>query len=220
MSEAASPSGSQTSLMRVMGVGFSIALAFGNTIGVGILRLPGSVAAALHDPVLVIAVWVTGGVYALLGAVSVAELAAMTPLSGGFYVYSRRAFGPRFGFAVGWNDWLATSVTCAYVSLTAVDFLGALVPSVAAHPQATAIALIALFTAINWVGVRSGGAVQNMVSGLVGLMLVGLAVAYGFTLGHCHRSLIAVLQILGGYNLLLLAVCGWFTWRSQPGTGS
>ena len=177
MSEAASPSGSQTSLMRVMGVGFSIALAFGNTIGVGILRLPGSVAAALHDPVLVIAVWVTGGVYALLGAVSVAELAAMTPLSGGFYVYSRRAFGPRFGFAVGWNDWLATSVTCAYVSLTAVDFLGTLVPPVAAHPQATAIALIALFTAINWVGVKSGGAVQNTVSGLVGLLLVGLALA-------------------------------------------
>jgi len=163
--------------MRVMGVGFSIALAFGNTIGVGILRLPGSVAAALHDPVLVIAVWVIGGVYALLGAVSVAELAAMTPLSGGFYVFSRRAFGPRFGFAVGWNDWLATSVTCAYVSLTAVDFLGVLVPSVAAHPQATAIALIGLFTAVNWVGVRTGGAVQNAVSGMVGLMLVGLALA-------------------------------------------
>ena len=51
-------------------------------------------------------------------------------------------------------------------------------------------------------------------------VLVGLAVAYGFTLGHCHRSLIAVLQILGGYNLLLLAVCGWFTWRSQPGKPS
>ena len=51
-------------------------------------------------------------------------------------------------------------------------------------------------------------------------VLVVLAIAYGFTLGHCHRSLISVLQILGGYNLLLLAVCGWFTWRSQPGKPS
>ena len=51
-------------------------------------------------------------------------------------------------------------------------------------------------------------------------VLVVLAIAYGFTLGHCHSSLISVLQILGGYNLLLLAVCGWFTWRSQPGKPS
>ena len=177
MTEAPSPTGVQTSLMRVMGVGFSIALAFGNTIGVGILRLPGSVAAALQDPALIIAVWVIGGVYAILGAVSVAELAAMTPLSGGFYVFSRRAFGARIGFAVGWNDWLATTVTCAYVSLTAVDFLGALVPPVAAHPQLAAIVLILAFTGCNWLGVRTGGAVQNLVSGLVGLLLVGLAAA-------------------------------------------
>jgi len=177
VTEAPSPTGVQTSLMRVMGVGFSIALAFGNTIGVGILRLPGSVAAALQDPALIIAVWVIGGVYAILGAVSVAELAAMTPLSGGFYVFSRRAFGARIGFAVGWNDWLATTVTCAYVSLTAVDFLGALVPPVAAHPQLAAIVLILAFTGCNWLGVRTGGAVQNLVSGLVGLLLVGLAAA-------------------------------------------
>ena len=225
MSEAASPSGSQTSLMRVMGVSFSIALAFGNTIGVGILRLPGSVAAALHDPVLVIAVWVTGGVYALLGAVSVAELAAMTPLSGGFYVYSRRAFGPRFGFAVGWNDWLATSVTCASVSLTAVDFLGTLVPPVAAHPQATAIALIALFTAINWVGVRTGGAVQNTVSGLVGLLLVGLALAcfvlpapQGAALGAASASAASPIRLTGAVitglivalRTVLVTYDGWY----------
>ena len=50
--------------------------------------------------------------------------------------------------------------------------------------------------------------------------LVLLAVAYGFTLGHYHSSLISVLQILGGYNLLLLAVCGWFTWRARPGKAS
>ena len=177
MTEAPALTGVQTSLMRVMGVGFSIALAFGNTIGVGILRLPGSVAAALQDPVLIIAVWAIGGIYAILGAVSVAELAAMTPLSGGFYVFARRAFGPRIGFAVGWNDWLATSVTCAYVSLTAVDFLGALAPPVAAHPQLAAIGLILAFTGFNWLGVRTGGAVQNLVSGLVGLLLVGLAAA-------------------------------------------
>jgi APA family basic amino acid/polyamine antiporter len=211
--------------MRVMGVGFSIALAFGNTIGVGILRLPGSVAAALQDPALVIGVWVIGGVYAILGAVSVAELAAMTPLSGGFYVFSRRAFGPRFGFAVGWNDWLATTVTAAYVSLTAVDFLGALVPPVAAHPQVTAIALIALFTAINWLGVRTGGTVQNTVSGLVGLLLVGLALAcfvlpapQGAALGGAAAAVASPVHLAAGIvtglivalRTVLVTYDGWY----------
>jgi APA family basic amino acid/polyamine antiporter len=62
-------------------------------VGVGILRLPGTLAAALGDSHLIILFWILGGVYALLGAVAVAELAAMLPQAGGFYVYARRAFG-------------------------------------------------------------------------------------------------------------------------------
>jgi APA family basic amino acid/polyamine antiporter len=149
----------------------------------------------------------------------------MTPLSGGFYVFSRRAFGPRFGFAVGWNDWLATTVTAAYVSLTAVDFLGALVPPVAAHPQVTAIALIALFTAINWLGVRTGGTVQNTVSGLVGLLLVGLALAcfvlpapQGAALGGAAAAVASPVHLAAGIvtglivalRTVLVTYDGWY----------
>ena len=65
-------------LTRILGLGFGVALAFGNTIGVGILRLPGPVAAALGDSTLIALVWILGGVYALLGAISVAELASMS----------------------------------------------------------------------------------------------------------------------------------------------
>ena len=62
-------------------------------VGVGILRLPGTVAAALGDRTLIMVFWAVGGLYALMGAVSVAELAAMIPETGGFRVYARRAFG-------------------------------------------------------------------------------------------------------------------------------
>ena len=62
----------RTSLSRFLGFGFSIALAFGGTIGVGILSLPGEVAAALGDTRLIIGVWIAGGVYALIGAASIA----------------------------------------------------------------------------------------------------------------------------------------------------
>lgn len=93
-------------LLRILGLGFGLALVFGNMIGVGILRLPGMVAASLGDRWLILLFWALGGLYALIGAVAVAELAAMIPETGGFRVYVRRAFGERFGFAIGWCDWL------------------------------------------------------------------------------------------------------------------
>jgi APA family basic amino acid/polyamine antiporter len=186
-------------LTRILGLGFGVALAFGNTIGVGILRLPGPVAAALGDSTLIALVWILGGVYALLGAISVAELAAMLPVAGGFYVYARRAFGERFGFVMGWNDWLANCVAAAYVAVTAAEFLLALCPAVQSfvHPvsvlmsswvpsfarrgvsldlQLIALCLVAALTALHWVGIRLGSSVQNIISMLVGTLLVLLAV--------------------------------------------
>lgn len=186
-----------------MGLGFGVALAFGNTIGVGILRLPGTVAAALGDGHLIVLVWVLGGVYAILGALSVAELAAMMPAAGGFYVYARRVFGPTVGFVVGWNDWLLNSITVAYAAVTGAEFITALSPSVllAVRPVAhwlarwvpglsvrgaaielelLALLIVAAFTLLHWMGVRMGSGIQNAISALVGLMLVILAIGCFF----------------------------------------
>ena len=75
-------------LLRVLGVVFGMAVTIGITIGMGILRTPGDVAKQLPNAWLFIGVWLLGGVYALLGAVSVAELGTMIPRSGGFYVFA------------------------------------------------------------------------------------------------------------------------------------
>jgi APA family basic amino acid/polyamine antiporter len=125
-------------LRRMLGLGFGLALVFGTMVGVGILRLPGTVAAALGDRTLIMIAWAVGGLYALMGAVAVAELAAMIPETGGFRVYARRAFGEGVGFAVGWVDWLCGVAALAYMSVTAVAFLGALWLPVAAYPRAGA----------------------------------------------------------------------------------
>jgi APA family basic amino acid/polyamine antiporter len=90
-------------LLRVLGVGFGLAVTIGGTIGMGILRTPGEVAKQLPTETLFISVWILGGVYALLGAVSVAELGAMIPRSGGWYVFIQRAMGNYPGFVVGWS---------------------------------------------------------------------------------------------------------------------
>jgi APA family basic amino acid/polyamine antiporter len=164
-------------LTRVLGLGFGLAMVFGGTVGVGILRLPGTLAAALGNSRLIVLFWAMGGVWALLGAVAVAELAAMLPEAGGFYVYARRAFGNGVGFVVGWSDWLNQIAAIAYASLTAAAFVGTLWPATVVAPRAVAIAAIALFTALHWVGLRMSSTLTRIISLTVGTMMLVLVVA-------------------------------------------
>jgi len=164
-------------LRRVLGLGFGLAMVFGSTVGVGILRLPGTVAAGFGDPTLIILAWIIGGVYALMGAVAVAELAAMIPVTGGFRVFAHRAFGEGVGFAIGWVDWLFNVAALAFASITAVTFLGQLWPAATVHPRLCAIAVLAVFTAMHWMGLRIGASLTALISTAIGLMFVVLIVA-------------------------------------------
>ncbi len=163
-------------LTRILGLGFGLAMVFGGTVGAGILRLPGTLAAALGDSRLIVLFWVLGGVWALLGAVAVSELAAMLPEAGGFYVYARRAFGNGPGFAVGWIDWVNQVAATSYAALTASVFIAALWPPAAAAPKSISIGVIGVFTALNWVGLRMGSTLTRVISVAVGLMLMVLVV--------------------------------------------
>jgi APA family basic amino acid/polyamine antiporter len=164
-------------LRRILGLGFGLAMVFGGTVGVGILRLPGTLAAALGDAWLIEIFWVVGGVYALLGAVAVSELAAMMPQAGGFYVYARRAFGNGVGFVIGWSDWFNEIAALAYASITAVTFLGVLWPPANAYPRTAAVAIPLVFTALHWVGLRMGSTLTRFISVSIGLMLLILVAA-------------------------------------------
>ncbi len=147
--EAGAP---RTSLSRILGLGFGLAVIFGGTVGVGILRLPGTIAAQMGSFWPIMLVWIAGGVYAMLGAVSISELGTAMPQAGGFYVYSRRAFGPAVGFAVGWADWLCNCAGIAYAAVAAAEYAGALTSSLSSHPTAggagTAVALFS--PAMDW----------------------------------------------------------------------
>src|SRR5215210_2536060 len=121
--------GGRGHLLRVLGVVFGLAVTVGITIGVGILRTPGEVALQLPNRWLLMGAWLLGGVYALFGAVSVAEPGTMIPRSGGFYVFARRALGEYPGFVVGWSDWLSTCGTVAAVALVIGEYAGLLIPA-------------------------------------------------------------------------------------------
>jgi len=161
-------------LQKILGLGFGLALAFGNTVGVGILRLPGALAEALGDARLVVLFWIIGGLYAFFGAVAVAELAAMIPSAGGFYVYARRAFGERGGFLIGWSDWIGGSSAIAFQSVTAAFFLAELWPPAAAHSKVVALTLLATLTGLHWIGLRFSRTLTGIISVTVGLMLFAL----------------------------------------------
>jgi APA family basic amino acid/polyamine antiporter len=143
-------------------------------VGIGILRLPGMVAAAAGSPTLIMACWCAGGLYALMGAVSVSELATMYPEAGGFRVYARRAFGEGAGFVVGWVDWLASVATLAYAAVAAVEFLATLWPPVAQHSLLAPTLILAVFGAMHSAGVRLGSSLTSAVSATLGILLLAL----------------------------------------------
>jgi len=149
-------------LLQVLGLGFGLAGAVGGTIGAGILRTPGLVAGPLGQPSLILAAWLLGGLYALLGAVCVAELATSLPQAGGWTVYASRAFGPRAGFLVGWSDWLAHCIGLAWVATTAGEYGQLLLPGL--PPRALAMLVVVVFALIQWRGVRAGSASQELLS--------------------------------------------------------
>jgi len=164
-------------LLRVLGVVFGMAVTVGITIGMGILRTPGDVAKQLPSAWLFIGVWLLGGVYALLGAVSVAELGTMIPRSGGFYVFARRALGEYPGFVVGWSDWLSTCGTVAAVSLVIGEYASVLTPSLAGRELAVASSVAVAFAVLQWRGVRWGSRSQELTSLLKTLAFAALIAA-------------------------------------------
>ncbi len=169
-------------LRQALGLGFGLAVIIGNTIGAGILRTPGEVAAHLPDAGWFITVWLIGGLYALLGAFSIAELGTMIPQSGGQYVFAKRALGDYAGFVVGWSDWLSTCGTTALVAMVIGEYASALRPELAGRTVMIAVTVIIVFAALQWRGINWGSGIQNLTSLLKAVAFIALIIAC-FTFG-------------------------------------
>ena len=169
-------------LLRVLGVGFGLAVIIGNTIGAGIFGAPGTIAAQLPAPAPFMLVWIAAGLYALLGAISLAELGTMIPRSGGQYVFSRYALGEYAGFIVGWSDWISSCGSTAAVALLVGTFSATLVPALAGKAVTTAAVVTILFALLQWRGIVWGSNIQNLTSLLKALAFVAL-IAAGFVFG-------------------------------------
>ena len=159
-----SPSFSKERLLRILGVTFGVAVGIGGTIGIGILRIPGSVAAQLGHSGLIMAAWIVSGLYAFAGANTYAELGTMLPLDGGPYVYARRAYGEFGGFLVGWSDWLLRTSSMAYLAVALTEYAAGVFSYNPGVITPAAIAVLIFFTAFHWVGLRVGSRAQEIMS--------------------------------------------------------
>ena len=148
-------------LLRILGVTFGVAVGIGGTIGIGILRIPGSVADHLGHSGLIMGAWIVSGLYAFAGANTYAELGTMLPLDGGPYVYARRAYGEFGGFLVGWSDWLLRTSSMAYLAVALTEYAAGVFSHNPAVITPAAIAVLILFTAFHWLGLRVGSPLRK-----------------------------------------------------------
>ena len=124
--------------------------------------------------------WAVTGVLSLFGALSFAELAAMMPQAGGQYVFLREAYGPLTGYLCGWSFFVAAQTGgIAVLAVGFAEYTNEFLPLTPWEQKAAAAASIVVLTAINYLGVREGGALQSILTGLkVGAIAVIILLGY------------------------------------------
>lgn len=171
-------------LPRHLGLWSAVAVLVGSTIGSGIFRVPAGVAERLQEPGPVMLAWVLGGAIALFGALTLAELAAALPRSGGVFAYLLEGFGPLPAFLFGWSE--LTVIRASALGAIATIFAEYLGYFLALSPQAVryvAAAAIVALGLLNYVGVQNAARFMNLVTAVKYGALAGLALL-AFTAGQ------------------------------------
>ena len=175
------PKISAAGLARRLGLFDATMLVMGGIIGSGIFVTPAEVARHIATPLIIVGVWILGGVVALAASFVYAKLAARRPEVGGQYAYLRDAYGPMPAFLYGWALLLVIqSGGMAAVAITFARYLGNLI-QLDLPDSAVAVGVLALLTLINCLGVRSGSNVQSALM-VLKIMAIAVLIAVGLFL--------------------------------------
>jgi APA family basic amino acid/polyamine antiporter len=155
-------------------------IAVGSSIGSGIFLTPAEIAKTVQHPGLVLVVWAIGGIIALTGALTFAELGGLFPKSGGVYVFLKEAYGARAGFLYGWVTLLVINTgALAALGMALAEYMTIFVPLSEPGKIGLAIAVIAGLTGINCIGVNISQWFANIFTGLKLLAMLAI-IAVGF----------------------------------------
>ena len=219
---------SDEGLIRAIGLGSAILLVVGNVIGSGIFLTTGGMAAVIPSASLLLLAWVFGGVLAIAGGLTYAEMGAMFPRSGGVYVFLREAYGALPAFLYGWASMLVViSGSIAAVAVGFAEYLSYFVPvlstshivlsmpvpwgtfSISAG-QLVAAASIAVLGAINYVGVRSGNMVNVVltIAKVAGLAAIPIMAFVAGTVQPSYTPVVPpdVARPLASFGIAMIAV--------------
>jgi len=206
-------------LARRLGLFDATMLVMGGIIGSGIFVTPAEVARHVDTPLLIVGVWVLGGIVALAASFVYAELAARRPAVGGQYAYLRDAYGPMPAFLYGWALLLVIqSGGMAAVAITFARYFGNLL-QLPIPDGVVAVGVLALLTLINCMGVRSGSNVQSVlmllkIGAIAALVLAGFWLAPASTAVMApavSQSLSTVAAIGAAMTPVMFSYGGWQT---------
>jgi APA family basic amino acid/polyamine antiporter len=208
-------------LRRELGLASCTLMVVGGIIGSGIFFTPAEVARALPTGGWILAVWAIGGVVALAGALAYAELGAMMPAAGGGYVYIREAFGPLAAFLCGWMTLLL--IATGALAAVAMGFSGYVERyvdlSIVGGRLGMAALTIVVLGATNYLGVKPGAVVQNILT-VAKIVALGALIVAGLALWTSVGAPLPVADapaprdsIIGGFAAAFVAVLftigGW-----------
>src|SRR6201997_2158477 len=160
------------------------AIVVADMVGVGVFTSLGFQVTDITSGFALLLLWVVGGIVAICGALSYAELAAMLPRSSGEYNFLRRIYHPAFGFVAGWVS--ATVGFAAPIALAAMAFGGyfkAVVPS--APPLLLGLGLTWVLALVHLCGVQFAGAFHNAWT-IFKLALIVIFIVSGFAVGDAQ----------------------------------
>src|SRR6185503_10319145 len=167
-------------LPRTVGLFPAVLVLIGITIGSGIFRIPAKIAGGLGDPGPFLLAWVLGGLLALCGALTLAELAALFPRSGGVFAFIEEGIGPMPAFLFGWSQ-LAVIRASALGAIATVfaEYLSYFIPLTATQIHWVAALLIAVVGVVYWLGVRGATAITGFATAIkYGALVVLVILAF------------------------------------------
>jgi APA family basic amino acid/polyamine antiporter len=225
-------------LRRALGIWSAVSIVIGTVIGSGVFLVPTQMIQYVGSVGSLFIVWIAAGILSLFGALTYAELSAAMPEAGGEYVYLSEAYGPFWGYLYGWTQfWVAKSGSIATLAAGFYTYLTVFVPVLSRpiyvfpwhigpsgtlleihYGQLVAICLILFLAGVNYTGVRSGGNLQVLVTGVKMLLIAGI-IAIGIFSGkgnfsHFHSSIKSAGGMAGFFAAMVSALWAYDGWNN------
>jgi len=210
----------QPALRKALGVFDGIAILVGITIGAGIYSTPQIIASYLGSFRVIILLWIVVGIFVFVGGLIYAELGTRLPNTGGEYVYINRCFGPFAGFMFGWSQlFIIRTSPAAGLAIITVNYLGHFVVLKQWTQTAVALAVIAFFGVLNYIGIHRASVYQKIstvlkIGGIFALVILGLILVQGHenmldTEAEPTRELGPFGNVIAALFLIAFSFIGW-----------